>query len=264
MSRDSGFLSPGAARAIAGRRHARRGARTAGRSRRRRYTRHGLVSRPGEGRAFMNQYLLGIAGIAVILAALPSLLSSNRKAIRLRVVGAAFALQAVIALLVLRHQLGPRGDPGHVGRRRQPARLCEQGHRIPVRPERQQPARQHLRDRRAAGDHLLRQPGRDPLLSRHHAADRPLGRRRDRLGDRDQPGRIAGRRGQHLRRPVGKPAGRAALSRRAAAVAAVHRDDASAWPASPAPSSPLTPACSASTICPTCSPPPSCRRRAAS
>ncbi|HUE78366.1 MAG TPA: NupC/NupG family nucleoside CNT transporter [Sphingomicrobium sp.] len=48
----------------------------------------------------MNQILLGIAGIVVILA-LAFALSSNRKAIRLRVVGAAFALQAGIAVLVI-------------------------------------------------------------------------------------------------------------------------------------------------------------------
>jgi CNT family concentrative nucleoside transporter len=48
----------------------------------------------------MNQKLLGIAGIAVILG-IAFLLSTNRKAIRLRVVGAAFALQAAIAFLVL-------------------------------------------------------------------------------------------------------------------------------------------------------------------
>jgi CNT family concentrative nucleoside transporter len=48
----------------------------------------------------MNRILMGIAGIAVILA-LAVLLSSNRRAIRLRVVGAAFALQAAIAVLVL-------------------------------------------------------------------------------------------------------------------------------------------------------------------
>ena len=48
----------------------------------------------------MNQKLLGIAGIIVILA-LALLVSTNRRAIRLRVVGAAFALQAAIALLVL-------------------------------------------------------------------------------------------------------------------------------------------------------------------
>jgi CNT family concentrative nucleoside transporter len=48
----------------------------------------------------MNQVLLGIAGIIVILA-LAVALSSNRKAIRLRVVAAAFALQAAIAVLVL-------------------------------------------------------------------------------------------------------------------------------------------------------------------
>ena len=48
----------------------------------------------------MNQNLLGVAGIIVILA-IVFLLSTNRKAIRLRVVGAAFALQAGIAFLVL-------------------------------------------------------------------------------------------------------------------------------------------------------------------
>ena len=48
----------------------------------------------------MNQTLLGIAGIAVILL-IAFAFSTNRRAIRLRVVGAAFALQAVIAWLVL-------------------------------------------------------------------------------------------------------------------------------------------------------------------
>lgn len=48
----------------------------------------------------MNQSLMSIAGIVAILA-LAFLLSTNRKAIRLRVVGAAFALQAAIAWLVL-------------------------------------------------------------------------------------------------------------------------------------------------------------------
>ena len=46
------------------------------------------------------RYLIGLCGILVILA-LAVLLSSNRRAIRLRVVGAAFALQATIAVLVL-------------------------------------------------------------------------------------------------------------------------------------------------------------------
>jgi concentrative nucleoside transporter, CNT family len=43
---------------------------------------------------------IGLAGIALILA-IAVLLSSNRRAIRLRVVGAAFALQAALAVLVL-------------------------------------------------------------------------------------------------------------------------------------------------------------------
>lgn len=48
----------------------------------------------------MERFLIGIAGIAVILG-IAVLLSSNRRAIRLRVVGAAFALQVIIATLVL-------------------------------------------------------------------------------------------------------------------------------------------------------------------
>jgi CNT family concentrative nucleoside transporter len=48
----------------------------------------------------LNNFPIGIFGILAILA-IAVLLSSNRKAIRLRVVGAAFALQAGIAFLVL-------------------------------------------------------------------------------------------------------------------------------------------------------------------
>ena len=53
----------------------------------------------------LNQKLLGIAGIFAILA-LAWLMSSNRKAIRLRVVAAAFALQAAIALFVFETTVG--------------------------------------------------------------------------------------------------------------------------------------------------------------
>jgi CNT family concentrative nucleoside transporter len=55
--------------------------------------------------------LMGIAGIAVILA-LAFLLSSNRRAIRPRVVAAAFALQAGIAVLVLYTPWGRAGIEG--------------------------------------------------------------------------------------------------------------------------------------------------------
>ncbi|MDQ2893670.1 MAG: NupC/NupG family nucleoside CNT transporter [Pseudomonadota bacterium] len=48
----------------------------------------------------MNRILIGVAGIFVILG-LALLLSTDRRAIRLRVVGAAFALQVGIAVLVL-------------------------------------------------------------------------------------------------------------------------------------------------------------------
>jgi CNT family concentrative nucleoside transporter len=56
----------------------------------------------------VNRILMGLAGIAVILA-LAVLISSNRRAIRLRVVGAAFALQAGIAVLVLYTSWGRAG-----------------------------------------------------------------------------------------------------------------------------------------------------------
>ncbi len=57
------------------------------------------------------QFLMGVAGIAVILA-IAFLLSSNRRAIRLRVVAAAFALQAGIAVLVLYTPWGRAGIEG--------------------------------------------------------------------------------------------------------------------------------------------------------
>ena len=55
----------------------------------------------------MNRLLMGLAGMALILG-IALLLSSNRRAIRLRVVGAAFALQAGIAVLVLYTPWGKR------------------------------------------------------------------------------------------------------------------------------------------------------------
>jgi CNT family concentrative nucleoside transporter len=55
--------------------------------------------------------LIGLAGIAAILL-LAFLLSSNRRAIRLRVVAAAFLLQAALAAFVLRTDIGVRGIKG--------------------------------------------------------------------------------------------------------------------------------------------------------
>jgi CNT family concentrative nucleoside transporter len=51
---------------------------------------------------------IGLAGIVVILG-IAVLFSSNRKAIQLRIVGAAFALQVVIATIVLYWEQGQRG-----------------------------------------------------------------------------------------------------------------------------------------------------------
>ena len=48
----------------------------------------------------MHRILIGVAGLLGILG-IAFALSTDRRAIRLRVVGAAFALQAVIATIVL-------------------------------------------------------------------------------------------------------------------------------------------------------------------
>jgi CNT family concentrative nucleoside transporter len=53
----------------------------------------------------MDSRLLGLGGIVVILA-IAVAFSSNRRAIRLRVVGAAFALQAAVALFVFKTSVG--------------------------------------------------------------------------------------------------------------------------------------------------------------
>jgi len=58
--------------------------------------------------AELSRILMGLAGIVVILG-IAFLLSSNKRAIRLRVVGAAFALQAGIAALVLYTPWGRAG-----------------------------------------------------------------------------------------------------------------------------------------------------------
>ena len=62
----------------------------------------------------MTRILIGIAGILVILG-LAFLLSTDRRAIRPRVVGAAFALQAAIAVLVLYVPLGKAALSGASG-----------------------------------------------------------------------------------------------------------------------------------------------------
>lgn len=54
---------------------------------------------------YVDKFPIGILGIVVILG-LAILLSTNRRAIRLRVVGAAFALQVTIAVLVLHSTIG--------------------------------------------------------------------------------------------------------------------------------------------------------------
>lgn len=60
---------------------------------------------PAQGEWQLNQFPVGIFGVVAILA-IAYLFSANRRAIRLRVVGAAFLLQAGIAVLVLRTSWG--------------------------------------------------------------------------------------------------------------------------------------------------------------
>ena len=101
----------------------------------------------------------------------------------------AFALQAGIALLVL----GTPWRPCDRSRRCRTASSNLLGYAKagtdfifgPIATPRNR--RQQLRDRGAAGDHLLRLAGLDPLLSRHHAARRQMGRRRDPAGSPASP-----------------------------------------------------------------------------
>ena len=164
------------------------------------------------------------------------------------------------------HELGPRRNPDAC-----PAAsptcsaMPNKGTEFLFGPSASQPARPQLRDRGAAGDHLLREPGRDPLLSRHHAADRPLGRRRDRLGHRHQPRRIACRAAANIF--VGQselPLVVSALPRRASAFAAVHRDVRRHGRRRRHDPRRLREPARRRAICHISSPPPSCPRRAAS
>ena len=105
------------------------------------------------------------------------------------------------------------------------ARLCQRRDRVSVRWTCRRPAGPEFRDSGAAGHHLLRLARVDPLLSRHHAADRALDRRRHRMGDRCVARRKPVRSGEYLRRAERKPARHPALSRQPHACAAVHRHD---------------------------------------
>lgn len=66
------------------------------------------------GRCILNRYLIGLAGIVLILV-LAVAFSADRRAIRLRVVGAAFALQAGLAVLILYVPAGRRAIQGLAG-----------------------------------------------------------------------------------------------------------------------------------------------------
>ena len=85
----------------------------------------------------------------------------------------AFALQAGLAVLVLYTPWdAPESSRCHSG-----SRICSaMPLRAPssFRAERKHPLANNVRDRRLAGDHLFREPRRDPLLSRDHAAHRSL------------------------------------------------------------------------------------------
>ena len=96
----------------------------------------------------VNRILMGLAGIAAILA-IAFLLSSNRRAIRLRVVGAAFALQAGDRRARPLHE--PGAGPAIEALSRGVANLlgyAGKGTEFLFGPPRDRPARPDLRDRR--------------------------------------------------------------------------------------------------------------------
>ena len=115
------------------------------------------------------------------------------------------------------------GDPDNVRWCLGAAVLCQCGYGVPVRCR--QPAGEHVCAGRFAGDRVLRRVGVDTLFPWRDAADRALGRRRDWLGHRRVQSGIAGCSVKHFRRPVGKPAGGAPLSRSTAQGTALHADD---------------------------------------
>ena len=117
----------------------------------------------------MPQFVISLAGIAAILA-IAFLLSNGKRRIKLRVVGAAFALQTLMALLVLRTPWGV---------------IAIEGLSNGVIA---------LLDFSKVGIESVfgRRAGLDPLSLGDHAAAGALGGRRDWLDHGDQQGRSAG------------------------------------------------------------------------
>lgn len=81
----------------------------------------------------MIKLLTGVVGIALILLVAVAL-SSNRRAIRLRVVGAAFGMQAGIALVLLYVPWGARGARLAVGARWRAAHRPSKEHCLRLQP----------------------------------------------------------------------------------------------------------------------------------
>ena len=174
----------------------------------------------------MSKYPLGILGIAVVLG-VAVMLSTNRRAIRLRVVGAAFALQTALAVLVLYVPAGRAAAIGSLaGGVAALARLQPGGHPLHLRQAGgARGRRQQFRHRRPAGHHLLRRARLDPLPPARHAVARADRRRCDPAGHRDQQGRIPVRGGGYFRRPDRIAARDSPLHRGVGALAVVHGDD---------------------------------------
>ena len=198
-------------------------------------------------------------------SASPSLLSTNRQAIRLarrrRRLRAAGGDRLSRAL----DQLGTRRHPEPVDRRRQPARLCQQGHRIPVRARAtSNPLANTFAI--AALPVIIFFASLVAILYYLGIMQRIVRWVGGAIGwvTGHQPRRIPDRRRQHLRRPVGIAAGRPALSRRASALAAVHGDVRRHGRRRRHDPRRLREPARRAAICPTCSPPRSCPRPAAS
>ena len=200
-----------------------------------------------------------------MILAIAFALSTNRRAIRPARRRRGLRAAGVRRLAGALHELGTRGDPDAVGRRRQPARLC----------------------RARAPSSCSARPQANPLAHSFAIAALPviiffasLVSILYYLGIMQRIVRWVGgaigwvtgisrveslsRGGEHLRRPVGIAAGRPALSRRASALAAVHRDVRRHGGRRRHHPRRLREPARRRSICPICSPPPSCPRRAGS
>jgi hypothetical protein len=156
-------------------------------------------------------HLMSLLGITLILA-IAYALSSDRKAIRLRVVGAAFALQAGFAALVLYVPAGNQLLQGIAAGVSALLSYAGKGTEFLFGKLATDDLGQNFAIQALPVIIFFAALISRALLCRHHAAGDPLDRRRFGKADRGQQGRKPLGRVQHLCRPIGKPLGDPPLS----------------------------------------------------